>query len=177
MTIVEKLLTPNEFSRPQRPLRGVKAVVIHYVGKANQKANDVIAYFNWLAKGKYNTYASAHYIVDFDKTIYRIIPENETAYHCGAKIYKDGILDKIGIYPNYYSIGIEMCHNEHKIPEAVEDATAELTANILERYYLNIENLYRHYDITGKLCPKFYVDDENLWRNFKNKVAKILYAR
>lgn len=172
--IYEKLLPINKYSRPGRNLAKVLGVVIHYVGVNFQRAEQTVSYFDWLKKGEHQTFASAHYVIDLDGDGIRCVPDNEVAYHCGAKVYKDGIQDKLGNYPNYTTIGIEMCHTNKGFTEETIETTAKLTAQILIEHDLDINNLYRHYDITGKICPKFFVNNESLWEEFKNKVQSFI---
>lgn len=42
----------------------------------------------------------------------------------------------------------------------------------MEKYNIPIENVLRHYDVTGKMCPKPFVVDESLWTNFKNDLVE-----
>ncbi len=172
--ITEKLLTKNKYSRTGIHLIKVLGIVVHYVGVNNQKPEQTVAYFEGLKKGTNNRFASAHYVVGQDGNGIHCIPDIEVAYHCGAKEYKDGIVEKLGNYPNYTTIGIEMCHTSEGFSEETLETTAKLVAYLLTVYDLNIENLYRHFDITGKNCPKFFVEDEKQWIDFKKRVAEKL---
>ena len=168
--IVEKLITKNKYSRPGKPLSKVLGIVVHYVGVPNQKAENTVAYFESLKNGKNGTYASAHYVIGTDGNGIRCIPDTEVAYHCGAKVYKPGITDRLGNYPNYTTIGIEMCHTKEGFTEETLETASTLVAQLLLKHDLTVQNLYRHFDITGKLCPKFFVEHEKQWVNFKVRV-------
>lgn len=172
--ITEKFLSKNEYSRPGRKLQVVKGIVVHYVGVNEQKPEQTVNYFESLKNGVNNTYASAHYVIGTEGDGIHCIPDNEVAYHCGAKVYKEGIQEKIGTYPNSNTIGIEMCHTKTGFTEKTLDVTAQLVATLLIEHKLSIKNLYRHFDITGKICPKFFVEDESLWEDFKKRVNKWL---
>ena len=50
----------------------------------------------------------------------------------------------------------------------------ELCADICRRYNLTVNNIIRHYDVTGKDCPRYYVQNPNEWIKFKNDVANKL---
>ena len=67
-----------------------------------------------------------------------------------------------------------MCHIKTGFTEQTLDIASQLVARILIENNLTINDIYRHYDITGKICPKFFVEDERLWINFKNMVNKWL---
>jgi N-acetylmuramoyl-L-alanine amidase CwlA len=47
----------------------------------------------------------------------------------------------------------------------------KLTAWLCKAFHVPVENVIRHYDITGKDCPRFYVRDEEAWTQFKADVA------
>lgn len=172
--MTEKLLTVNQYSRPKRALVFVRGVVVHYVGVANQRPSQTVAYFESLKSGKFKIYASAHYVIGTDGEVIRCIPENEIAYHCGAKQYKKGITEKLGKYPNHTTIGIEMCHTKDGFTEATLHECSKLVAQILKAHGLTEKDVYRHYDITGKLCPLFFVEDEEQWHSFLSRVKKEL---
>ncbi len=117
--------------------------------------------------------ASAHYVVD-DKEIVRCIPDNEVGYHVGSRTgYKDLIYDTIkiprGHSPNDYTIGIEMCVNSDGDFAKTRQATIELTSFLLKKHNLTINNVYRHFDITGKDCPKMMLE-QSIWSNFLSEI-------
>lgn len=168
--IVQKLLTKNRYSRVGKPLNKMFGVVVHYVGVNGQRPEDTVAYFESLKNGTNQVYASAHYVIGTDGNGVQCIPDTEVAYHCGAKEYREGIVERLSAYPNYTTVGIEMCHNANGFTEETLDTTAKLVAQILVQNDLEITDVYRHYDITGKMCPKFFVDDESQWNAFKNRI-------
>jgi N-acetylmuramoyl-L-alanine amidase CwlA len=49
----------------------------------------------------------------------------------------------------------------------------QLTASLLKKHNLSVNNLYRHYDITGKDCPRMMIR-EMAWDKFKEDVESIL---
>ncbi len=143
MKITDALLTPNKFSRPQIPLKTVKKVVLHYVGNPNSTAMANRNYFENQKNG--GRYVSSHYIVGLDGEILRCVPENEVAY-CSNQA-------------NTYSISIECCHPDAtgKFTDATTASAAELCAYLLKKYGLKVDDLIRHYDVTGKQCPLWFV--------------------
>jgi uncharacterized protein YgiM (DUF1202 family) len=109
-----------------------------------------------------------------DHAIIRCVPDDEVAYHVGARYYKP-IGEKIrnntrGDSPNNYTIGIEMCVNAGGDWDKTYQATVELTRYLLDKYSLSISDIFRHYDITGKLCPQMMIEEKD-WQTFKNRVA------
>ncbi|MFE1628923.1 N-acetylmuramoyl-L-alanine amidase [Brevibacillus reuszeri] len=181
MQITEMLLT-NPRSRPRTKITP-KGVVIHWTANERRGA-DALANRNYFNNP--TTEASAHYIVD-DTKIIRCLPENEMGYHVGAKVYKPMALAKLSTYPNNCTIGIEMCVNEDGSFPVMYQRTVELTASILKRYGWGVEQLWRHYDITGKNCPAFFVGDDyarkytgaraaEAWERFQQDVHRLLTA-
>lgn len=165
--IQTRLLTPNQYSRPQRKLRAVKGIVIHWTANegrgANAEANR--RFFENRKFGK-TGYGSAHYFVD-DKEILLCLPESEMSYHVGANSYKT---KHFGSYPNDCTLGIEMCVNADGKFSVVYDQTVELTAHLVRKYNLNPDkDIARHYDITGKNCPGFFTSDH--WGKTNNSYA------
>ena len=143
MKITDALLTPNKFSRPQIPLKNVKKVVLHYVGNPKSSAEANRNYFENQKNG--GRYVSSHYIIGLEGEILRCVPENEVAY-CSNQA-------------NTYSISIECCHPDAtgKFTDATTDSAAELCAYLLKKYGLSVNDLIRHYDVTGKQCPLWFV--------------------
>lgn len=181
MQVTEMLLT-NARSRPRTKITP-KGVVIHWTANERRGA-DALANRNYFNNP--TTEASAHYIVD-DTKIIRCLPENEMGYHVGAKVYKPMALAKLSTYPNNCTIGIEMCVNEDGSFQVMYQRTVELTASILKRYGWGVEQLWRHYDITGKNCPAFFVGDDyarkytgaraaEAWERFQQDVHRLLTA-
>lgn len=174
MKITEKLLTPNKYSRPQIPLNSVKKVVLHYTGDAGASAIAERNYFENCAT-VFKRYVSSNYIVGIEGEIIRCVPENEVAY-CSNQA-------------NTYSISIECCYPKSeaktgKFTKATTESAAELCAYLLKKYGLSVDDLIRHYDVTGKQCPLYFVptkyqsvDVANArWAEFKDLVSKYMHA-
>lgn len=140
-------------------------LVFHYVGATGGAEANAKYFYNTANAG-----ASAHYFVGHaseNAEIWSSVPELDTAWHCGAKSY---------VHPscrNANSIGIEMCcklgPSGWYIEEETLAAAAELGRDIMARYGIPMENVVRHYDVTGKLCPWPLVD-ETAWSNFKKRL-------
>ena len=47
----------------------------------------------------------------------------------------------------------------------------------MKKYNIPIENVVRHYDVTGKLCPQPFVNNNAAWNNFKNKLKGDNYMK
>lgn len=114
-----------------------------------------------------------------DSNIVRTVPDHEKAFHCGTRWnrYHDDAHTIMGTTPdtrpidspNNYTIGIEMCVNVDSDFSLTRQNTIELTQLLLNKYSLSVDNVYRHFDMTGKPCPAMMLDDES-WNRFKDEV-------
>ena len=143
--------------------RIIKYIVIHYVGAVSSaRANSI--YFKDTYRG-----ASAHYFVD-DNSIYQVVEEKDVAWHCGATYYKHLNCR------NSNSIGIEMCCFSHNgkldVSETVVNKTIELTKELMRKYNIPVQNVLRHYDVTGKECPAPFVKNNARWISFSGRLSE-----
>jgi N-acetylmuramoyl-L-alanine amidase len=175
--LIEKYLTPNKYSRPQRPLEKIKALVIHWVANPNSSAMDNRNYFENRKHGK-TCYGSAHEIIDLNGDIVLAIPPNEMAYHVGSKTYTDEALAVLGAYPNNCTYGIECTHidwNGTMTQETLE-TLVNRCADLCQKYNLDpITDIWTHKQVVGwKNCPKYFVDHPDEFEAFKIKVSKLM---
>ena len=162
MMITKMLLTPNRYSRPQTPLGKVKKIAVHYVGNAGSSAEGNRNYFESLKEGRHG-YASSHYIVGLRGEIIQCIPESEISY-CTNEA-------------NLYSISIENCHpgTDGRFNKKTLESLTELCADICIRYGLDpMNDIIRHYDVTGKKCPLYWVDHPQKFKEFKQGVKSYI---
>lgn len=188
MNIIKKLIGYNQYSRPMRKLKAVKGLVVHWIGVPQSSAEVIRNNF----ENAHGTYASSHYIIDYlSGHIIQAIPEDEVAFHVGANKYQEWWeATKLG-NPNNYMIGIECCISDYKSipadyanknkdldlgkPSTIQyQKLAEFCADFLIRHKLNVDNLYRHYDITGKACHVWFYKNEKEWVRFKQEVQSIM---
>lgn len=176
--IIKNFLDKNEYSRPGLLLNEVKGIVWHWVANTNTSASQNRNFFYNRMFGKQG-YGSAHYIIGIKGEIIQCIPNNEMAYHVGAKKYTKKAIKELGNYPNNSTIGIELCHiddNGNMTKDTVVSLIL-LTKYLCDIYNLNINNIYRHYDITKKLCPKIFVNDNNYYKYIKYLCFNIDYSK
>lgn len=186
---MQKFLSINPYSRPQKPLHELKAVVMHWTEAPQQNEYDVWNFFESRKNGNLG-YGSAHYIIGQNGNILQCIPENEVAYHCGSdkkdplsnKVYTDYARELFGKYcsypetlsPNLCTIGIELCPLDSKgtfSNETIYNAV-QLVASILKRNGLTADAITTHNEIVGwKNCPKAWVMNPELLRAFKIDVG------
>lgn len=152
-------LTPNDYSRPQTPLKDINSIVIHYTANPGTTASNNRSYFEGLAT-KHTTYASSHYIIGLEGEVLQCIPLNEISYASN--------------YRNEDSIAIECCHEDEtgRFNAATYSSLVSLTAALCIEFNLGEEDIIRHYDITEKPCPLYYVEHEEEWLIFRQDVMK-----
>lgn len=163
-----------------RPLSAIKFVVIHYTANKWDSARSNLNYFaNNVVK------ASANYFVD-SKQIGVSVPDEVYAWHCGGGLQGDKGHKWFGKCNNYNSIGIEICDdvNDGKVmpsDQALKNAQM-LTAYLMKKYSVPIENVIRHWDVTGKICPAYFVGEANTetgkaWLAWKEGVEELMAVR
>lgn len=163
MEITPKLLTKNHYSRSGEIQPKIEYIVVHWVGNANTSALANRNYFENL-KVTHNTQASAHYIIGLNGEILQCIPDNEVAFHSG------------NYNMNRKSIGIENCHPdwEGKFNDLTYESLVDLLVYLCKKYFISVNKIIRHYDVTGKICPKYYVNHNAEWEGLKNRVRERL---
>lgn len=156
-----ELLTPNEYSRPQTAMEEVRGIVIHYTANPGTTAEQNRSYFESL-KDTHETKASSHFVIGIDGEIVQCIPSSEISYASNER--------------NSYTISIECCHvdKDGKFTEATYDSLVQLTAWLCGKFNIPVDEVIRHYDVTGKECPLYYVEHEDEWKQFKKDVQNYL---
>lgn len=139
--------------------KAISYIVVHYTGNKGDTAKNNATYFHNtpdLKKG-------AHYFVD-ENEVWRSVRDRDIAYHCGTQSgYKHPVCR------NANSIGVEICmwDKQGDVRQGSIDNAVLLVRDLMEKYYIDVEHVVRHYDVTGKKCPAPMVDDESLWSEFK----------
>lgn len=195
MNIEKDFLTVNEYSRPGKKLKCVKAVVMHWTANPNASAKANRDFFESKKTGM-SGHGSAHYIVGTDGEIIQCIPEDEIAYHCGSsqkdpasgRIYTDEARERFGQYaifcstlsPNLCTIGIELCPADASghFSDATITSAMKLCADILLRYGLTEKDITTHHDVVGwKDCPKRWTEHPVLFKAFCASVFVVMESR
>lgn len=152
----------------------IEYIVIHYT--ANDGDSDE-------ANGNYFhrniVKASAHYFVDGD-SVTQSVPEDAVAWSVGGKKYSNTAQTGGGKWhgkcTNNNSISVELCdevrNGKYDFSEATLDRAVELVRMLMKKYDIPVENVIRHFDVTGKLCPKPFVEDWRAWQNFKERLVE-----
>ena len=163
MEVKEMLAHPSNFTKGRK--QKIQYIVVHYTANNGDTAEGNGKYFSGADR---NT--SAHYFVDEIKIV-RSVFDKDTAWHCGAKIYRHKKCR------NENSIGVEMCskkdsNGQYYINQKTQNNAAELVKWLMKKYDIPIENVLRHYDVTGKMCPEPFVRNEVQWLDFKRKLSE-----
>ena len=156
-SIDKQLLEPNEYSRPQLALTEINGIVVHYTANPGTSAQQNHDYFAGLAQS-HITKASSHYIIGLDGEIIHCIPNDEQAYASNNR--------------NSDTLAVECCHFDEtgEFYMQTYQSLVHLVAWLMGRYDIPVENVIRHYDVSGKSCPKYYVDHPDEWERFHEDV-------
>ena len=170
-TIKEQLANSGNYGG-SRNASQIRYLVYHYTGNDGDRAANNAKYFqNNIVK------ASAHYFVD-DTTVWRAVPDLKVAWSVGGSKYsnahKTGGGTMYGVITNTNSLSIEMCdtirNGVYQASEATLANAAALGRALMEKYGIPIENVYRHFDVTGKHCPSYLVSAQK-WEKFKERLT------
>jgi N-acetylmuramoyl-L-alanine amidase len=128
--------SPNHAPRGELP---VDILVLHYTELPLKESLDI------LSDDKREGRVSAHYVLDLDGTVYRLVPEERTAWHAGKSYWRGREA------LNATSIGIEIVNlhgDRHDYPPAQIAALIELCKEILARHpHIEPRNVVGHSDI------------------------------
>ena len=169
-TIKEQLANSGNYGG-SRNASQIRYLVYHYTGNDGDRAANNAKYFqNNIVK------VSAHYFVD-DTTVWRSVPDLKVAWSVGGSKYanadKTGGGTMYGVITNTNSLSIEMCdtirNGVYQASEATLSNAAALGRALMEKYGIPIENVYRHFDVTGKHCPSYLVSAQK-WAEFKKRL-------
>ena len=132
--------SPNHDSRGEPPhMRPIDMLVLHYTGMQSAAAA-----LDRLCDPA--AQVSAHYVVEEDGTLWRLVPEARRAFHAGVSCWHgESSL-------NHVSIGIEIVNPGHewgyrRFPEPQMAAVEELCRDILSRHPIPSYRVVGHSDI------------------------------
>ena len=177
---IVKNLTRINFTDTNNEKR-VKYIVIHYFGSLGT-AKSVSNYFKTSYRG-----ASAHYMLDAGNEVFQSVEVSDSAWHCGTSgKYKHPFCrnsNSIGVEVRPYKLNTNSMKSDDRdwyFDEKTIDNLVEFTRYLMNKYNVPIENVVRHYDVTGKLCPRPFVgNDKNkyykktgnqMWKEFKKRL-------
>lgn len=157
--IDSQIIDVDGASRNGYKLKGIKDIVVHYVGNPGTTAQQNHDFY---AGDQSNV--SSHFVVGLDGEIIQCIPINEWS---AASNWR-----------NNDTISIEVCHPDEtgKFKKKTYSSLVKLVAwleNVCDIYESHV---IRHYDITKKECPRYFVQHEDKWKTFKKNVEKYRLA-
>lgn len=103
-----------------------------------------------------------------ETSIYQCVKDSDVAWHCGAATYRHPYCR------NSNSIGVELCsrnNGDYYFMDNTVTNAVWLVKQLMAKFNIPIENVIRHYDVTGKICPEPYVRDKQAWQNFKARLT------
>ena len=137
---IRERLSPNHDSRGEPPhIRPINMLVLHYTGMQNAGAA-IERLCDPAAR------VSAHYVVEEDGRLWRLVPEERRAFHAGVSCWQ-GEHDL-----NFVSIGIEIVNPGHEwgyrpFPEPQMAAVEHLCRDLSARYRIPPPRVVGHSDI------------------------------
>jgi N-acetylmuramoyl-L-alanine amidase len=129
--------SPNFGSRPSDAV--IDMLVVHYTGMAS--AEEALARL-----GDPGSQVSAHYVIDEDGTAYRLVDEEQRAWHAGEASWAGA--SNI----NDVSIGIELVNPGHEFgylpfTQAQMDAFTDLATGVIGRHPIPLARVLGHSDV------------------------------
>src|SRR5919201_6489610 len=134
---IEDRLSPNHDVRGDPPR--IDMLVLHYTGMTSAAAA-LERLCDPAAR------VSAHYVVEEDGRIWRLVPENRRAFHAGHSCWEgEGNLNAV-------SIGVEIVNPGHEwgyrpFPEAQMASVEELCRDVISRHPIPPHRILGHSDI------------------------------
>ena len=160
--VTQQILPEGYAGRPGIK-RKVRQIVIHETANTSRGAN-AKSHARYLLEYAKHTEISWHYTVD-DHEIYQHLPEDEVGWHAGDNLTKGG--------GNQAGIGVEICINEDGDYEKALINAEKLTAHLLFKYDMTIDDVKQHADFMQKNCPTL-LRDSGRWEEFLQKTAEYL---
>lgn len=149
-TIAREIARQNKmFLWEEREYGTIDTVVIHYISAVEVNQDDPYSLESILdIYIKYGV--SSHYLIARKGHIYRLVPEDKKAWHCGGSIMPEPDL-RVGV--NEFSIGIElMATRDSGFTDEQYTSLADLCFDIEKRHL--IRSYVGHEDIAGDYAVK-----------------------
>jgi N-acetylmuramoyl-L-alanine amidase len=157
------MYSPNYNDRPKKSK--IESIIIHHTAPFYSLTR-VGYYFQDI-----NSRVSSHYIVGKEGLIIECVNDEKRSWHSGYSSWKG----KFNV--NDYSIGIEVLNNgdgKDNWTQSQYNSLAKLTAYLIKKYDIKLDNVIGHKDIALPLGRKIDPADNFDWNLFKNKVRYYL---
>lgn len=179
--------------------RTIKYIALHYTAGTKSSPGSATA-----IKAVFNTRnASADFAVD-DRDIIQFNPDLRNNYTWAVgdpKNTSSGGASLYGICTNRNSVSVEMCstllngwsarypnHEGWLVTDKTIENARRIVKILMQEYNIPVQNVVRHYDVSGKLCPgiagwnqaKIYNNlgrattrqsDDHVWQSFKKSLT------
>ena len=152
------LFSPN-FDKKKRPHKSIRFIIIHYTGMQSERES-----IKRLCDP--NSKVSSHYLINANGKIYRLVKDNQIAWHAGNSCW--------GKYKNLnkHSIGIELTNKGHEFgysnfKKRQLISLTKICKFLIKKYKIKKKNIIGHSDIapTRKVDP----GEKFPWKNFAKK--------
>ena len=169
---IKNYFSPN-FDNQKRPIKSVKIIVFHYTGMQSERESLIR-----LCNPKFKV--SCHYLIGRNGSIYRMVKENDIAWHAGESHW--------GKYRNLNknSIGIELVNKGHQFgytnfTKKQILSLVKICKILIKRYKIKKNNIVGHSDIAplrkvdpGEKFPWEYLAKKKIgiWHDYKSKFLK-----
>lgn len=131
-----------------------KYIVVHDI--SDNRFTTMREYRNYIAREK-DAKESIHYLVG-PRNVIKLLEDDWRGWHVGDKPSKE--------VTNSNSISVAMFIRDSKDISRTLKNVIVLVNKLREIYGIGINNVKRHYDVTGKICPELLVN-EKVWNRFK----------
>lgn len=171
MKYIYKPINNNIQYGNKRSLDSIKFIVVHDTGN-KKKGAGAMSHYKYLAHATRS--GSAHYYVD-DVEIVQPIGDSLVAWAVGDT-WAISNRTRADV-TNSNSISVEICVNPDSNYKQAVTNTVELVKNLMKKFNIPIDNVVRHFDVSGKPCPNSMINNNwKLWNDFKNRLTTpILY--
>jgi N-acetylmuramoyl-L-alanine amidase CwlA len=153
MLIKQNLVPPSKYALKSPDTMSPLGICVHNTANDAPAKNEIAFMVSNPAQTSY------HFAVD-DIEVWQGLPVNRHGWHAG-----DGKREG-----NLRYIGVEICYSRsggERFDKAEENA-AELIAQLLQDHNMDIKNVKKHQDFSGKYCPARTLDLG--WDRFLNKI-------
>jgi len=155
---IKNIYSPN-FNKKKRSYRAIQFLIIHYTGMQSERES-----IARLCNPQFKV--SAHFIINQKGKIYRLVKEDQVAWHAGKSCWKK-FKDL-----NKASIGIELVNKGHRygytnFKKKQLSSLIKVCKNLIKKYKIKKNNILGHSDI----APLRKVDpgEKFPWKELANK--------
>lgn len=158
IVITEKLLPVGSARRTGKKLN-LKGITIHSTGNPTSNATGERAWLENPDNNEYNRLSVAWHLCIDENTCVMAVPLDEYTVHANSG--------------NDTTFGIEICESGNR--QKTLDRAATLVAQLMLKYGFKMNNIYRHYDWSGKICPGILsANNWAGWTSFKKLIQEKL---